>query len=110
VCEINARITGATYPSVIARNFLPHDAWLMRNVRFARPLRDTSLLKMLDQAGYLYYPDMQEGVLPINFNLDENGGVQKGQFLCLGRVIDDCLNTLEQIESILPLRWYYDRD
>jgi len=53
---------------------------------------------------------MQEGVLPINFNLDENAGVQKGQFLCLGRVIDDYLNMLERIESILPLRWYYDRD
>ena len=39
VCEINARITGATYPSVIARHFLPHDAWLMRNIRFARPLK-----------------------------------------------------------------------
>jgi len=110
VCEINARITGATYPSIIARHFLPHDAWLMRNVRFARPPRDTSLLKMLDQAGYLYHPDMQEGVLPINFNLDENGSVQKGQFLCLGKIMDDCLNMLEQIESILPLRWYYDRD
>ncbi len=110
VCEINARITGATYPSVIARHFLPHDAWLMRNVRFARPLRDTSLLKMLERAGYLYRPDMQEGVLPINFNLNEDGSVQKGQFLCLGKVIDDCLNMLEQIESILPLKWYYDRD
>jgi hypothetical protein len=53
---------------------------------------------------------MQEGVLPINFNLDEDGCVQKGQFLCLGKVIDDCLNMLEQIESILPLKWYYDRD
>ncbi len=110
VCEINARITGATYPSVIARHFLPHDAWLMRNVRFARPLRDTSLLKMLDQAGYLFRPDMQEGILPINFNLNEDGSVQKGQFLCLGKVMDDCMNMLDQIEAILPLSWYYDRD
>ncbi len=110
VCEINARITGATYPSVIARHFLPHDAWLMRNVRFARPLKDTSLLKMLDQAGYLFRPDMQEGVLPINFNLNEDGSVEKGQFLCLAKNLDDCLLILEQIESILPLSWYYDRD
>ncbi len=110
VCEINARVTGATYPSVIARHFLPHDAWLMRNVRFANPLRDTSLLKMLDKAGYLYHPDMQEGVLPVNFNLDKEGSVQKGQFLCLGGNLDDCLNMLQQIESILPLSWHYDRD
>ncbi|MBC8553756.1 MAG: ATP-grasp domain-containing protein [Candidatus Brocadiales bacterium] len=110
VCEINARITGATYPSVIARHFLPHDAWLMRNVRFARPLKDTSLLKMLDQAGYLFRPGMQEGVLPINFNLNEDGSVAKGQFLCLAKNLDDCLLMLTQIESILPLSWHYDRD
>ncbi|MFQ5965073.1 MAG: hypothetical protein ACE5KZ_12420 [Candidatus Scalinduaceae bacterium] len=110
VCEINARVTGATYPAVIARHFLPRDAWLMRNIRFVKPLRDTSLLKMLDQAGYLYHPNMQEGVLPVNFNLDEKGGVQKGQFLFLGKTLDDCLNMLEQIESILPLSWRYDRD
>ena len=110
VCEINARITGATYPSVIARHFLPHDAWLMRNIRFARPLKDTSLLKMLDQTGYLFHPGMQEGVLPINFNLSEDGSVEKGQFLCLAKNIDDCLVILKQIESILPLSWHYDRD
>ena len=110
VCEINARITGATYPSVIARHFLPHDAWLMRNVRFTRPLKDTSLLKMLDKAGYLFHPGMQEGVLPINFNLSEDGSVQKGQFLCLAKDLEDCLFKLEQIEAILPLSWQYDRD
>ncbi len=110
VCEINARITGATYPSVIARHFLPHDTWLMRNVRFARPLKDTSLLKMLDQAGYLFRPGMQEGVLPINFNLNEDGSVEKGQFLCLAKNIEDCQLMLEQIESMLPLSWHYDRD
>ena len=82
----------------------------MRNVKFARPLKDTSLLKTLDQAGYLFHPDMQEGVLPINFNLDKNGSVLKGQFLCLGKHLEDCLTMLEQIESILPLSWYYDRD
>jgi len=110
VCEINARITGATYPSVIARHFLPHDAWLMRNVRFAMPLKDTNLLKVLDQAGYLFHPDMQKGVLPINFNLNEDGRVQKGQFLFLGKNLDECLSMLKQIESILPLSWHYDRD
>ena len=110
VCEINARITGATYPSVIARHFLPHDAWLMRNVRFSIPLNDTSLLKMLDQAGYLFRPGMQEGVLPINFNLNEDGSVEKGQFLCLAKNGEDCLLILKQIESVLPLSWHYDRD
>ncbi|MCP4252653.1 MAG: hypothetical protein GY775_04445, partial [Candidatus Scalindua sp.] len=110
VCEINARITGATYPSVIARHFLPHDAWLMRNVRFARPLKDTSLLKMLDQANYLFRPGMQVGVLPINFNLNKDGSVEKGQFLFLAKNIEGCLLMLEQIKSMLPLSWHYDRD
>lgn len=110
VCEINARITGATYPSVIARHFHPHDPWIMRNIRFARPLKDTSLLKMLDQAGFLFHPDMHEGVLPINFNLNEDGSVQKGQFLFLGKKLNNCLTMLKQIESILPLSWHYDRD
>jgi hypothetical protein len=81
----------------------------MRNIRFAKPLRDTSLLTMLDKAGYLYHPNLQEGVLPVNFNLDE-GGVQKGQFLCLGKNADDCINMFKEIESILPLSWHYDRD
>lgn len=110
VCEINARVTGATYPAVIARHFLPQDAWLMRNVRFAKPLKDTSLLKMLDDARYLFHPGMKEGVLPVNFNLDDEGCVQKGQFLCLGKRLDDCLFLIEQIEKVLPSSWHYDRD
>lgn len=110
ICEINARITGATYPSVIARHFLPHDAWLMRNIRFAKPLKDTSLLKILDQADYLFHPGMQNGVLPINFNLDEDSNVQKGQFLCLGKDLDNCMAILKEIETMLPLSWHYDRD
>ena len=110
VCEINARITGATYPSIIARHFLPNDAWLMRNIRFANPLKDTSLLKMLDQTGYLFHPGMQEGVLPINFNLNKDSSVQKGQFLCLAKSVNDCILILEQIELILPFSWHYDRD
>ncbi|GAX59790.1 hypothetical protein SCALIN_C04_0278 [Candidatus Scalindua japonica] len=110
VCEINARITGATYPSVIARHFLPHDAWLMRNIRFGIPLRDTNLLKILEQAGYLFHPDMHEGVLPINFNLNEDGCVQKGQFLCLGKNLNSCLLMIEKIESLLSFSWDYDRD
>ena len=110
VCEINARITGATYPSIIARHFLPHDAWLMRNIRFAKPLKDRSLLKILDQAGYLFRPGMQEGVLPINLNLNDDSNVQKGQFLFLAKSVDDCILILEQMESILPFSWHYDSD
>ena len=110
VCEINARITGATYPSIIARHFLPHDAWLMRNIRFAKPLKDRSLLKILDQAGYLFRPGMQEGVLPINLNLNDDSNVQKGQFLFLAKNVDDCILILEQMESILPFSWHYDSD
>lgn len=110
ICEINARVTGATYASVIVRHFMPHGAWLMRNIRFVKPLKDSDLLAKLDRAGYLYRPSLQDGVLPINFNLDEEGSIQKGQFLCLGTNLDDCLEMLEQIGSTLPVDYLYDRD
>ncbi|MCB1065763.1 MAG: ATP-grasp domain-containing protein, partial [Verrucomicrobiae bacterium] len=44
VCEINARVTGATYPSILARHFLPEGAWLLRNLRFEKPLSGEELL------------------------------------------------------------------
>ncbi|GJQ60298.1 MAG: hypothetical protein D8M57_06040 [Candidatus Scalindua sp. AMX11] len=109
-CEINARVTGATYPSVLARHFMPHGAWVMRNLRFILPLRDTSILAILEESGKLYHPGLKRGIMPVNFNLDEKSGIQKGQFLCLGRDPEDCLRLFKEIESILPVRWFTDRD
>ena len=109
-CEINARVTGATYPSVLARYFKPHGAWVMRNLRFILPLRDTSILEVLDQTGKLFHPGMENGIIPVNFNLDEESGIQKGQFLSLGPNLEGCLRLFKEIESILPVSWFYDRD
>ncbi|MDR4498851.1 MAG: hypothetical protein MRK02_13180 [Candidatus Scalindua sp.] len=109
-CEINARVTGATYPSVLARYFKPHGAWVMRNLRFILPLRDTSILEVLDQTGKLFHPGMETGIIPVNFNIDEKSGIQKGQFLSLGSNLEDCLRIFKEIESILPVSWFYDRD
>lgn len=109
-CEINARVTGATYPSVLSRHFMPHGAWVMRNLKFILPLRDTSILKILEGAGKLFHRGLKRGIVPVNFNLDEKSGIQKGQFLCLAQDLEDCLRLFQEIESILPVRWFYDRD
>ena len=67
VCEVNARVTGATYPSLLARHFLPQRAWLMRNFAFAPRLTCAEALAALDDAGLLFTPGRDEGLLPINF-------------------------------------------
>lgn len=110
LCEINARVTGATYPAILSRKFNPEGAWLMRNLTIHPPLESRNLLGVLDRAGLLFKPDQRAGVLPVNFNLNSGGAVCKGQFLCLGRSIDACLNLLHLTESFLPLEWRYDRD
>ena len=54
ICEINARVTGATYPSVLARHVAPKGAWLLRNVRIQEPLEGDRLLDLLHWPGHLY--------------------------------------------------------
>jgi len=110
ICEINARFTGATYPSVLARHFLPRGAWLMRNLKLINPHSGASILKMLDKKGLLYKKGMERGVLPVNFNLNEQGEVIKGQFLFLAYERDVCESLLEQIHVALPLIDEYERD
>jgi hypothetical protein len=84
VCELNARVTGATYPSVLARHFIEDGAWLLRNLRFETPLAGDEILGFLAKAGTLFVPGRTEaGVMPINFNFGRDGLVHKGQFLCL---------------------------
>jgi hypothetical protein len=110
ICEINARVTGATYPAILARRFMPKGAWLMRNMRTNFPMQGEELLRILDKAGVLYYPDKTDGFLPINFNLDRLGRVTKGQFLYLGRNLKACMEAIENFRKILPVDWQYDRD
>lgn len=110
VCEVNARVTGATYPSVLARRFCPAGHWLMRNLRFEIPVRSEDLLADLRRAGHLLDGGSDEGVLPVNFNLSPEGTVAKGQFLCIGPDEHTCFEYLMAAAGVLPVKWTYDRD
>ncbi|TDU68036.1 hypothetical protein EI77_03153 [Prosthecobacter fusiformis] len=109
-CEINARVTGATYPSVLARHYFPAGAWLMRNLKLSLPLAGSTILKLLEDHRHLFHPDRAGGILPINFNLTPDGLVEKGQFLCLGESTAECHAMLQRAEEDLPLDWEYVRD
>lgn len=109
-CEINARVTGATYPSVLARHYLPRGGWLMRNLKLADPVAGADVLRHLEVHGHLFHADRTSGILPINFNLTEPGLVSKGQFLCLGDTSADCHEMLLRAEEDLPIDWEYVRD
>jgi len=110
LCEVNARVTGATYPSVLARRFVPGGAWLMRNLTFDPPIAGRDLLGLLRRAGHLFADGDRGGVLPINFNADDAGLIRKGQFLCLGAEETECFEVLMHSADILPVKWAYDRD
>lgn len=110
LCEVNARVTGATYPSVLARRLSPGGVWLMRNLSFNPPIASGDLLDVLRRAGHLFAAGESRGVLPINFNADRSGRIRKGQFLCLGAEENECFEDLMQSADILPVQWTYDRD
>ena len=108
--EINARVTGASYPSILARHFIPGGAWLMRNLRFHHPLPATEVLDALRQEGCLFHPAAEAGVLPINFNLDGSRRVGKAQLLCLGPDAAAVQRMCALVERAFHLKWRYDRD
>lgn len=110
VCEINARVTGATYPAILARYFMPQGSWIMRNIRFVPPLKSSAVLKALDRAGLLYRPGAKEGILPINFNTNAEDLVIKGQFLAMGAGTEDTRRLLEEICGADVMKGDYDRD
>jgi hypothetical protein len=110
ICEINARVTGATYPSVLARHFHPHGAWLMHNLELATPLPGDVLLDKLRTHGELFDPARRTGILPINFNLGPDGLVRKGQFLAIADELPDCRRLLNTGRQDLPIAWTYTRD
>lgn len=109
-CEINARVTGATYPSVLARHYLPRGGWLMRNLKMNTPLSGAEVLRHLQDHDHLFHPRLERGILPINFNLSTDGLVDKGQFLCLGANSVECHEMLRRAEEDLPIDWEYVRD
>ncbi len=110
ICEINARVTGATYPAILARHFKRGGCWSMRNIRFRTSLDGRDLLSLMDRAGVLYRPGQPKGMIPFNFNTDAEGKVMKGQFVCIGDDHNDCSALLIQAWSQLPVEWGYDRD
>jgi len=110
VCEINARITGATYPAVLARHFHPEGAWLMRNLRLERHLPGEKVLRMLRDAGYLFRAGRSTGVLPVNLISDEDGCMHKGQFLFMGDSGVQCTELLNTVSEKLSVRFHHDRD
>jgi hypothetical protein len=110
ICEINARVTGATYPAVLARHFMPDGCWNMRNIQFRKSLDGDQLLSLIDHAQVLYRPGTAKGIIPFNFNTDGQGKVIKGQFLCLGKDHQQCGEVLARAWTELPVEWGYDRD
>jgi hypothetical protein len=110
VCEINARVTGATYPSVLARHFLPDGSWRMRNFELSVPLTGDALLDKLRTHGELFDPILRTGILPINFNLNPDGLVLKGQFLAIAPELPECRRLLDIGRHDLPVEWKYTHD
>ena len=110
VCEINARVTGATYPSMLARHMTRRGAWVHRNLRLSQPMLGNDLLDMLRHSGYLFVPQRGEGVLPVNFNFGADNLVHKGQFLSLGPTTGRCHEYFKRAEIELPVHWTFDRD
>ncbi|WP_221032611.1 hypothetical protein [Actomonas aquatica] len=111
VCEVNARVTGATYPALLARHFNPTGAWLMRNVRFDPAPPAATILQRLREADLLYQPGATAGLLPINFNpAPDDHGIAKGQFLCLAPDLPAATQLLEALPQHLPVADSFDRD
>ncbi|MBT8038123.1 MAG: ATP-grasp domain-containing protein [Verrucomicrobiae bacterium] len=103
VCELNARVTGATYPCVLAHHYNPDGAWLLRNLRLDTPLLGGELMELLHGSDCLWVPDgHRAGVFPVNFNTGDDGLVHKGQFLFLAPSVSESKLLLETIMMNLP--------
>jgi len=110
VCEVNARVTGATYPSMLARHFGPERAWLMRNFRFGSCLDVGETFELIKRKHLLFRPGDDAGVLPINFITNPEGQVTKAQLLFLGETPSECMRQTEAFVRAMPPRCVYDRD
>jgi hypothetical protein len=110
VCEINARVTGATYPSILGRHFHPQGCWRMRNFQLIVPLSGEVLLERFRTHGELFDLERRSGILPVNFNLDPDGLVCKGQFLAIADELPQCRQFLDTGRHDLPVAWNYALD
>lgn len=110
VCEVNARVTGATYPALLARTYHSRGAWMMRNIRFDPQYNTDNLLSVLDEAGLLYRPGSESGILPFNFNPNAAGQIVKGQFLFLAPDLAGADQIIKRMQAIDKIKGVYDRD
>ncbi len=110
VCEINARVTGATYPSMLALHCNPGGAWLMRNMVFRPCMTSPEFMHFLEGRDLLFLPGKQQGVLPVNLITGDNGGIVKMQLLFLAGSTDECLVMLENFSALLPNTCRFDTD
>jgi len=110
VCEINARVTGATYPAVLAKHFLPEQYWLMRNVRFSNSLKGETILAAMHEHSILFDKAKERGILPFNFNTDSQGRVIKGQFLFMAEDRAGLDVLVQTLQKTMTSFGGYDRD
>ena len=104
LCEINARVTGATYPSLLGKHFNPDGAWLLRNLKLNPALPPHVLFQVLESEKLLFKPERKKGILPFNFSYTEDGDVRKGQFVCLGKTAEECFEILKSADESLPVK------
>jgi len=110
VCELNARVTGATYPSLLARHFLPGGAWQMRNVLFTPPQSPAAVLDVMRKEKLLYAPGGKSGMFPINFNQNREGEIEKCQLLALAPDVPATMALFDKLKPLKAFSWDYDRD
>lgn len=110
LCEINARVTGATYPSMLARHFLPGGAWQMRNVLLTPAQKPESVLDRLARHQLLFSPGDRAGLLPVNFNQSRNGKAEKAQILALAPNRESTCALFAKLQTIDEFSCQYDRD
>ena len=109
ICEINARVTGATYPAFLARHFRP------RKLAHAQ-----YRLSQTFSRNRPHWPDRsrrsvvsrrrRRRIIPFNFNTNLEGKVLKGQFVGIADQMDECRSLFNRAWSELPVEWGYDRD
>ncbi len=109
-CEVNARVTGASYPSILALHFRPGGAWLMRNVFFGACMDMDEFLAILDRNDRLFEPSRRSGVIPLSAIETDGGGLMKSQVLFLADTPGECMAMIREFPNLLPPQCRYERD
>ncbi|MFC1523642.1 hypothetical protein ACFL6N_02505 [Thermodesulfobacteriota bacterium] len=110
VCEVNARVTGATYPSLLALHFNPQGAWLMRNILFEPCMSGEEMFSYFERKAILFKPGEEQGIIPLNIITDQNGMIEKSQLLFLSSTSEQAWDLMTDFPSLLPVECVYDRD